>query len=441
VTDLTSALEQMLAMQQSGEHLEAYGAHRRVTTIQAGSGGAIRQVDQSETLGIGLRLLSDHRSGYASTADLSRSGLERCVEQARSHAALAQVNPASDLPAPGATYSGPAVLTPSAAPASLREQLETATSLARQASSSDNNVRVDGAAYRDEQYSVEIAATTGLRVAHDQSFIEAWIEVIGDDGSVTATGSGYWWGRAHADVDPHTIAREAVEQAVRLLGRRADALAGASIVLRPDAAAAFIAAAGRALTGPLVRSGRGPLAAALGTTVASPIVTLTDDGHHPSSKRAAPFDDEGIARHTTSLITKGAVSGQLSSTATIRSGEHSTGNASRGSHKSPPEVAPTTLLLASTLEHSELMSGDVVVIEQLTGERSGINNVTGRIDLAVTGYILRDSEPAGAFAGVPVSTTLGELLRAIDAVADDARVVSRSPALAPTVRLAPGLFG
>jgi PmbA protein len=448
MTDLTRALDHVLAMQQAGEHLEAYGSHRRITTVQAGTGGAIRQVDQSETLGIGLRLVRDHRTGYASTADLSRSGLVRCVDQARTHAALAQANPASDLPAIGTTYSGPAThwgstaLAPSTTPASLREQLVTVVSLARQAFSSHRSVRViDGAAYRDEQCAVEIGATTGLRVAHERSFIEAWVDVIGDDGSVTATGSGYWWGRAHADVDPEVIARDAVGQAVRLLGRRADAISGAPIVLRPDVAAAFIAAAGRALTAPLVRSGRGPLAAGLGAAVASSVVTLTDDGHHPSSKRAAPFDDEGVARHATSLITGGAVSGMLSSTGTVRGAEHSTGNASRGSHKSPPEVAPTTLVLAPTSAHGEVMLGDVVVIEQLSGERSGISSVTGRIDLAVTGYVLRDAEPAGAFAAVPVSTTLRDLLGAIDAVADDARVVNRSPALAPTVRLVPGLFG
>lgn len=431
MSELTGTLDQLLAMHQPGEQLEAYAAHRRVTTIQAATGGAIRRVDRSETLGVGLRLVSAHSTGYSSTSDLSPSGLARCVERARSHAALAVIDRARDLPATGTTYAGPDLRTTAVASASLRAQLDTTTSLARLASSSDRNVQViDGAAYRDEQWSVEIAATTGLRVAHERSFIEAWVDVIGDDGSVTATGSGYWWGRAHADVDPEAIARDAVGQAVRLLGRRADVVAGAPIVLRPDVGAAFIAAAGRALTGSLVRSARGPLAAGLGATVASPAVTLTDDGHHPSSTHAAPFDDEGVARRTTLLITDGDVTGMLSS-----------GNAYRGSYKSPPEVAPTTLVLTSTTASDDVMSGDAVVIEQLTGERSGINSVTGRIDLAVTGYLLRDGEPAGAFAAVPVSTTLRDVLHAVAAVADDARVVNRSPALAPTVRLLPGLFG
>lgn len=436
MSDLTGAIDQLLAMHRTGEQLEAYGAHRRVTTIQAATGGAIRQVDQTETVGVGLRLVHGQRSGYASTSDLSRFGLTRCVEQARSHVALADVNPESDLPSSDTTYTGPTstgptVRTPADAQASLREQLEMATSLARQASSTDRRVRViDGAAYRDEQWLVEIAATTGLRVAHERSFIEAWVDVIGDDESVTATGSGYWWGRAHAELDPEAIAREAVAQAVRLLGPRVDIIAGTSIVLCPDVAAAFIGAAGRALTAPLVRSGRGPLAAGLGATIASAVVTLTDDGHHPSSKRAAPFDDEGVARRTTPLITDGAVSGMLSM-----------GNAARSSYKLPPEVAPTTLVLMPTGGHGDILSGDAIVIEQLTGEHSGISGVTGRIDLAVTGYVMRDGVPAGAFAAEPMSTTLRELLHAVDAVADDARVVNRSPVLAAHVRLVPGLFG
>ena len=98
MTDLTGALEAVLAMQRAGEEIEVYGVHKRVTTIQAETGGTIRQVDQSETLGIGVRLIKGQQVGYASSSDFDIYGLTRCVEQARSHADLSKPHPTNRLP-------------------------------------------------------------------------------------------------------------------------------------------------------------------------------------------------------------------------------------------------------------------------------------------------------------------------------------------------------
>jgi predicted Zn-dependent protease len=430
-------------MQRAGEEIEAYGVHRRVTAIQAETGGAIRQVDQAETLGIGVRLISGQRSGYASTTDLAKFGLSRCVEQARAHAELSNPQPANRLAAASsnATLSASSNETPTAASAELADRLALATDLARTATNIDPRVRViDNATCRDERTLVEIASTTGLHVQQRRSFVELWVDVVGDDGSVTASGSAYQWAAAHSDCDPRRVAAEAVDRAVRLLGPRVDVPADTPVVCSPDVAAAFIAAAGRALVAPLVRSGRGPLAGGLGSTVGSPSVRLVDDGLHPSSKRAGFFDDEGVARHTTPLIERGVVVGMLQSSATTRDDEMSTGNAFRGSYKSQPDVAPTTLVLDPTGTVSELMTGApvLVYVQQMTGDRSGISAVSGRVDIAVAGYVLGDGGVVGAFAAMPVSSTLRDVLQAIDAEGDDARPVFGSPALSPTLRLCAG---
>ncbi len=438
--DLSDALDAVLAMQRAGEEIEAYGVDRRVTTIQAETGGAIRQVDQSETLGVGVRLIKDQRIGYASTTDFGKSGLIRCVEQARSHAELSKPNRASQLPKPSTATSTKRV----AAPSALAARLATATDLARYATTVDPRVRlIDNATYRDEHSTIEIAATTGLRVHQERSFVELWVDVIGDDGSITASGSGYQWVPIHGDVDPQRVATEAVERAVRLLGPRVVVPTDAPVICGPAVAAAFIAAAGRALVAPLVRAGRGPLAGGLGSTVGSPSVTLIDDGHHPTSKRAGHFDDEGVARQTTSLIESGVVCGMLQSTVTLLDDEASTGNAYRGSYKSAPDVAPTTLVMEPTAALSKLLSasGDLVYVQQMTGERSGISGVSGRIDIAVAGYVLRDGEWVGAFAEIPVSSTVRAVLHAVEAVGDDGSPVFGSPALAPTLRLGAGWLG
>jgi PmbA protein len=434
---LPAVLPALLGMRAADEEIEGYLVHRRTTTVYADTGGAIRQVDRSETLGIGVRVVSSERCGYASTSDLSTAGLTRCVEQARSFARLSEPLPGWRLPGPE-IVSGVGI-SPTAASVSVADQRGLTTALARQATALDGRVQViDGAACSSEWTSIEIASTTGVRTRQERAFVDVWLDVVGDDGSVSASGAAYWRGRDLTDCDPALVAAEAVEHATRLLGPRIAMPTGTAVLCGPDVMAVFITAAGRSLDGPSIRSGRGPLAAGLGDQVAASCVTLVDDGLHANAKRAGSFDDEGMARKRTPLITAGIVSGTLG-----------TGNAYRGSYKSAPSIAPTTLVLTPTAPVADPaglanpadlagLRGDVVYIAQLAGDRSGISAVTGRIDVAATGYLLRDGEPVGAFVAAPVTTTLLDVLRHVSAVGDDGRPVYGSAAMAPTTRLDAG---
>ena len=173
-------------------------------------------------------------------------------------------------------------------------------------------------------------------------------------------------------------------------------------------------------------------------------VSLADDGMDAAFPGSAPFDDEGVPRRRTPLIDRGVVVGVLSSTESVAAngdGRASTGNARRGSHKSPPSVAPTTLVLAATTTRTALLrtAPQLVYVQQLTFGRSAVDPVSGRIGVGAGGFLLNGGEPAGTYEPWALETRLTDLLRMVLDVGDDPRIDPESPTAAPTVACDPRL--
>jgi PmbA protein len=77
-----------------------------------------------------------------------------------------------------------------------------------------------------------------------------------------------------------------------------------------------------------IESGTSFLIDKLGETVASEMVTLSDDGTHPQGIHSQKFDDEGVAIRKTDIIKNGVLMHYLHNTSTARKyGTETTGNA------------------------------------------------------------------------------------------------------------------
>ena len=59
---------------------------------------------------------------------------------------------------------------------------------------------------------------------------------------------------------------------------------------------------GGMLSGESVQRGHSPFAGREGTDMASPAITLVDDGTDPEGLASAPFDGEGSPRRRTALV-------------------------------------------------------------------------------------------------------------------------------------------
>jgi PmbA protein len=445
MAELSEVVTRVLDSALDGEDVEAYALHRLSTTVQVDTDAEIRQVTRAEIQGVGVRLIHDGRLGYASCSALDEAALRRTVEMARSNAGVGDRDAAQGLPEPEAI---PAMESVDRAleTATLTEKIDLVVDVARRVVSLDPRVRsLDTAEYHDEQKTVFVASTRGVGATYTTGYAEAWVEALGEDEHGRVSDSGYLFGRSPGECDPEVLAARAVARTVRLLGPVSSPRTDLPILLDPGVVADLVTAVGKGLSGGPVSSGRTPFAASIGTAVAAPCVDLTDEGRLRLSPAAAPFDDEAAPRGRTPLIDGGVLVGALHSTVTARAtgaSAVSTGNARRASHKSPPHAAPSCLVLSPTVSLQELMSelGDVIYIQQLSGSGAGINPVTGRVNVGAVGALLRAGEPSGRVDAISVSTTLMNVLRSIEAVADDAYPVPFTPTAAATVLCTSGLL-
>ena len=415
MTELADLVSGVLDHAIGQEEVEAYAVHSISTTIQADTDATIRQIGRAETRGIGIRVIRDGRLGYASTSDLDPVALRITVERARGNAAASDPDEAQELPAPLISQTFQAsdgLLVPGFEVVRLADKIGLVVDLARRVVSLDPRVSaLDTAEYHDEQRTVAVASTRGVRVVHQVGYVELWVDALGEDQGARASDYAYQFRRSLASCQPEPLAARAVERTLRLLGPITPHRPGIPVVLDPHVVADLLTAVGKGLSGGPVSSGRTPFADQSGAVVAAACVNLADDGRSPTSSAAATFDDEGVSRRRTQLIDNGVLVGALHSTVTARAARSragSTGNARRASHKSVPRAAPTCLVLKPTTSLTNLMSdlAEVVYIQQLSGSSAGINPVTGRIDVGGIGWLLQAGQPVGRVETIAISRSL-----------------------------------
>src|SRR5262249_36637014 len=150
---------------------------------------------------------------------------------------------------------------------------------------------------------------------------------------------------------------------------------------------------GGSLSADAVQRGRSPFAERLGDEVAAEALVLADDGTDPGGLASAPFDGEGTPRGRTELGGGRKLLAYLPDAYTARRGNPtSTGNASRGSYRSPPSVSTSNLVLQpGSAPLGDLLSqaGDGVYITEVAGLHSGVNPVTGRYSVGASGRAIR----------------------------------------------------
>src|SRR5207248_1147156 len=214
---------------------------------------------------------------------------------------------------------------------------------------------------------------------------------LGGEGAETQTGYGYSVGRHPDEVDMAKASTMAAERATQMLGAKQPASRKITVVLDPLVTAQFLGVLSSALSGEAVLKGRSMFADRVGEAVAATHLTLVDDPTNPDAFGAAPYDAEGLATRSNSLIQGGVLEGFMHNTYSgRRSGTASTGSAVRAGFKSTPGVGARALTLTpGDKDQDELLAevGEGLLVRSAIGLHSGANPVSGGFPVGVAGLM------------------------------------------------------
>jgi PmbA protein len=407
-------------------------------------GEEIDFVTQARERTLGIRAFvagpEGRRVALTSTSDLAADAVARLAEDAVALARATAQDPAAGLaPEPA---SGPLpdleLLDPGDRGVSVDARIEEARRAEAAAREVDPRiVNSEGSEAGSRFARVAYGSSAGFTGAYESaSHWIACMPVARDPRGGMQTDSWYAVSRHLAGLEPsELVGRRAAERALAQLGAERVATAEVPVIFDAPAARSLLANLAACVSGYAVYRGGSFLAGRLGEAVASPKVTVLDDGRRPGGLGSRPFDGEGSATRRTPVVEEGRLASWLLDAYSARKlGLASTGNAARAA-AGAPGVGPSNLWLEPGSGSLEDLVADTprgLLVTGMFGH--GFNPVTGDFSRGARGFWIEGGRRSHPVEEITVAGNLGAMLRDVDAVADD--LLWQGSVASPSLRVA-----
>ena len=424
--DLLALAERVAAWATSGEEVEVYVARGDETEVRAYD-GAVESLTSATSAGIGIRVIVDHKLGFAWAGSLDESVLGETLAEARDNARFATADEHVRFAVTDGVAAVPVDLwDEDLASVPTTDKVELALALEAQARRADSRIRqVDAADYGDASVEVALVSTSGIRASSRKTSGYISVGVIAGEGEASQTAGGFSVGRGFAGLDPDKATDDAVKRAVRLLGATKGPSGRSTVVFDRRVVTTLLSVVSSALSGEAVAKGRSFFAGRLGEQVGDLVLTLVDDPTDPRAYGAAAYDAEGLACRRNVLIDQGVLRGYLYDTvAGSRAGTSSTGSAVRGGFAGTPGPGCRALTLAPGPEGYDedgvlAAVGEGLFVQSMTGVHSGVSPISGDFSVGAEGLMIRDGKLAEPVREITVASTLQRMLQSLVAVGAD----------------------
>jgi PmbA protein len=425
--DLLAVARELAGAARPGEQIEAYALRSRDTEIKV-FGGDVESLSVAEIDGVGVRVVVDHRTGYAWAGSLAPEVVADTLAEARDNAAFGAPDEHAGLAAPSdfAGVAAPALdlwrhellAVPVADKVALALEVERATLAA------DDRVRgVESADYGDAAMEAAVANSLGVEATSRRCVASVAASAMAGEREDTQTGTGFSVGRTTGELDVDAASRDAALRSTRMLGATQPQSRRLRVILDPLVSRSILGLIGSALNGEAIAKGRSMFLGRQGEQVGAPMVNLIDDPTIPVAFGAATHDSEGVPIRRNALIVEGVLQGFLQNVYSgRRSGVATTGSAVRGGFKSPPGVGARALHLEPgqrTLEEIVAATSDALFVQSVSGLHSGTNPVSGDFSVGAEGLMVRDGAFAEPVREITIASTLQRILLDVAEVGGD----------------------
>jgi PmbA protein len=402
--------------------------------------GALEDLSVSKRGGLGVRVIrtgsKGARTGLATTTDLTAADFRGLFAQAWELSALgdedswlrqAEPSGSDDLP----SRHDPAV-------DAITPEQRIAWALQLEAESRKASTRV--AAVRESSWSDGSGASLlltqkGVRTPDVFSSCSASIELAVADGAERQA-AWHWDVSRRPNLDLAAIGAEAALKGERKLNPQKLPAGRYPVVLHPEVAVDLLGIVAGMLDAESVLKGRSLFAGKLGERIASPLLTLVDDGRLLEAPgRPAlgtePWDAEGLPTRRNLLLEDGVLRTYLHTLKTAAEmGLAPTASAGRGFGSQPGATTFNLFPLAGDTAPEALyrQAGNGVLITEIMGLHT-VDPVSGDLSVGASGLRIRDGQLAEPVDQITFAGNLRDFLTRIVAVGSDLRWYGSSAGL------------
>jgi len=340
--------------------------------------------------GVGVRAVSGEKTAFAYSDDISVPALESAAHATR---AIARQG-ATASTAVTRRNDGRALYLPHDPIGTLKdaEKVALLERLERMARARDPRVQQVIASLAGEYEVVLVARSDGVLGADVRPLVRLSLQVIAEENGRREQGSAGGGGRFDyayfSDEVLRSYADRAVDQALVNLQARPAPAGKMTVVLGPGWPGVLLhEAVGHGLEGDFNRKGSSAFTGRIGERVASPGVTVVDDGTIARRRGSLNIDDEGNPTQRTVLIEDGVLRGYLQDSLNARlMGVPVTGNGRRESFAHTPMPRMTnTYMLAGDKDPQE-------IIASVKRGLYAVNFGGGQVDIVSGKFVFSASE-------------------------------------------------
>jgi PmbA protein len=401
-------------------------------------------VQEAGSRALGLRVLRGGRRAVTYTSDLRREALEALCAETVTLADLAEVDEYALPPDPALLARelpdldlyDPRIADVDAAWA-LRQ------AIAAEAAARKHDPRVtnsEGAIWSRVLGASAFATSGGFVGGYLGSYASLTVEPLVDDNTDPDNPkkrNGYWWtgSRFLGELEPaEAVGIEAARRTVATIGSRKVETQECPVVFEPEMARTIIGMLFSVANGSSFWRKSSYLVGREGDVIASPLVTVVDDPLIPRAPGSRPFDGDGLATRRNAVVERGVLCPVLCDVYSARKlGRQSTGSAGRAVGGNPGPTTSNLIMQAGTMSRQELLRSTQrgLYVTSLMG--FGFSAVTGDFSRGAQGFWIEDGELAFPVSEITIAANFDDILKRIDAVADDLQL--RSAIAAPTFRV------
>jgi PmbA protein len=406
------------------DEAEAYTENNREFSLQVRNGD-VETVKQSTTKGIGLTVYKDKKLGFSYTSDLTDESLKDFIKRTIQLSEVADPKPWNGLPdfSKEAKQTDLDLWDASISEIDSSKKIDIARDVEKIALAYDKRITKSySSSFGDSESETIIVNSKGISRTCKETSVGFGVSVIAGEGNDMQSGGWSSNKRHFKDLENiGDVAIEAGRRAVEKLGAKPVKTTKVPVVFDRYATGTFWYGLLFALDGDGVYKKTTFLTDALNKPIASKRITLFDDPTLPRHIGSIPFDGEGKITRKNILIGNGMLQMFIYDSITARkAGVKVNTMARRRGYKGPASASTLNVIVEKgNISLKKILEG----IEEgfyVTGLRGiGTDIPTGNYSVGASGFWIKNGEVAFPVDGVTLGGNTAEILKNIEAVADD----------------------
>ena len=378
----------------------------------------------SESEGLSLRGIYKGKMGYSYTEKVDETSIDQLVRDVAENATIIDFDDEEIIFEGSKDYKKVDTFNPDLSNVSEEEKIQFVKSLEEEAFKLDERIAsVEVCAYGDGYGETIMSNTKGLYLQDKNNIAYTYIVVVAKEGEDIKTGMAYRTGNDFSKFNAEEIAKEAVNEALALLGANSVKSGDYNIIIRNSAAADLLEAFTGIFSAEAVQKNLSLLKGKIDEKIASDKFTLIDDPYMDGGLASKSFDGEGVACKYKKIVDKGVLKTYFHNLKTAKKdGIETTGNASKGSYKSSINIAPSNFYVEKGERSLDEMIASVekgIMITELQGLHSGLNSVSGDFSLAALGFLIEGGNISRRVEQFTVAGIFFEMLKNIEETGSD----------------------